>query len=83
MDKKEPTQLRSEIKKRGLSIYKIVERMGFDSQIYTTFWMNKINGNSTITPEELKNVCKAITNLTGQRFTPDHVEYEAKRLRLI
>lgn len=83
MNKKEPTQLQNEIKKRGLSLYKIVERMGFDSQVYTTFWSNKINGRSTMTPDELAMICKAITNLTKQRFIPDQVDYETERLRLI
>lgn len=77
------THLQRIIEEKGLTIGGVVSHMGFDSQVYTTFWGNKIKGKTTLTITELQMLCRSISSLSGSLFQPQDIQNEPVRFKLI
>ena len=77
------TTLLNEMEKRDISTYKLVELMGKSPKHVAGYWKKKIEGEVAMSPDQLREIVKIISEHSGEPLKADDIEYEIVKLKVV
>lgn len=80
--KKSASSLETELRKRNITFYKLLKKLGRDPRADFGSVVRRIRGTTPMSSHELFDICMAIEDLSGKPFDPNTLRYEVEAYRL-